>query len=254
MVNGKRVEMLMPAELAHEWVLSDPMVNSQLTQMVGWLTGANILRPMATGYNPEFAITNLPRDILHSWMTTGEWSSTTPIAAGQMIRDYVAVAGDAFTRTGRYCDYIMEGGGMSFLTHQGRLKQAAKPGGVFESIQKWFGYAGETSEIWTRLALRERALRNGKPPHEATFIARNYLDFSQGGSFAKAIDSGVPYLNASIQGTRGMFRAGAERPLQTTYKIAQLGGLAMDSITPTAASTRSAGTRFRTMTERTISF
>jgi hypothetical protein len=227
MVNGKRVEMLMPAELAHEWVLSDPMVNSQLTQMVGWLTGANILRPMATGYNPEFAITNLPRDILHSWMTTGEWSSTTPIAAGQMIRDYVAVAGDAFTRTGRYCDYIMEGGGMSFLTHQGRLKQAAKPGGVFESIQKWFGYAGETSEIWTRLALRERALRNGKPPHEATFIARNYLDFSQGGSFAKAIDSGVPYLNASIQGTRGMFRAGAERPLQTTYKIAQLGGLAM---------------------------
>lgn len=226
-VDGQPQAMLMPADMAKEWVLSDPMVNSQWTQIVGWLSGANILRPMATGYNPEFAVTNLPRDILHSWMTTQEWSSHAPLAAGQMIRDYVAVAKDAFTRTGRYADYIMEGGGMSFLTHQGRIKQGSKPGGIFETIQNYLGYAGETSELWTRLALRERAIRNGKPAHEATFVARNYLDFSQGGSFAKAVDSGIPYLSASIQGTRGIVGAAKDAPLATTYKIAQLGGLAI---------------------------
>ena len=227
MVGGKQQQMLMPSELAREWVLSDPMVNRQWTQMVGWLSGANILRPMATGLNPEFAITNMPRDIMHAWLTTGEYSTVLPVGMGQMARDFAAVAKDALTRTGRYSDYIMEGGGMSFLTHQGRVKQGAKPGGVLDSFQKYLGYLGETSELWTRLALRERAIRNGKPSYEATYVSRNYLDFAQGGSFAKAIDAGIPYLNASIQGTRGLFRATKETPLTTTAKVAQLGGLAV---------------------------
>jgi hypothetical protein len=42
----------------------------------------------------------------------------------------------------------------------------------------------------------------------------------------KALDTGLPYLNAGVQGTRGIFRALADRPYQTLWKFGQLGALA----------------------------
>lgn len=224
MVDGQMREMLMPSAMTREWVTQDPAVSAQWANIIGWVSGAKILRPMATGLNPEFAITNLPRDIAHAWATTYEYSPHLPIATAQMGKDYVKVAKDTFTRQGRWLDYLNEGGGMEFLTHQGRV--TGKTTGVWSGIQKFLGYLGETSEIWTRLALRERALRNGKPPHEATWIARNYLDFSQGGNLIKGLDTAVPYLNAGVQGTRGLVRAAKEKPVTFTYKMAEVGTLA----------------------------
>jgi len=224
MIDGKSVPMNIPSAMAREWVNSDPAINSQVANMIGWLSGAKILRPMATGINPEFALTNLPRDIAHAWITTTEYSPHLPITVAQMVKDYAKVLPDTITRQGRWLDYLNQGGGMSFLTHQGHITR--KGVGKLSAIQNVLGYLGETSEIWTRLALRERALRNGKPPHEATWIARNYLDFSQGGSFTKAADTAIPYLNAGVQGTRGLVRAAKEKPATFTYKLAEMGALA----------------------------
>lgn len=249
MIEGQAKEMLMPDEFAKEWITKDPLINQGLANFIGWISGSKILKPMATGINPGFAITNLPRDFIHVWITTSEYSSFLPKYIAQAAREYVKVAPeafgvhpikgmrsflssndfktvwkDAFNRKGAWGDYIDEGGGMSFLTYQGRSIGPGVP--VLGKFQQILGYVGETSEIWTRLALRERAIRNGKPPTEATWIARNYLDFSQGGNVSKAIDSGVPYLNASVQGTRGIFRAVGDRPTQTIWKMAQLGTLA----------------------------
>lgn len=224
MINGQLQEMIMPEGLTKEWISQDPAVSSQMANIIGWLSGARILRPMATGINPEFALTNLPRDIAHAWITTYEYSSHMPIAAAQMSKDYVKVLPDTITRGERWHAYINEGGGMEFLTHMGRTKiRGQEP---MKGLQRVLGYLGETSEIWTRLALRERALRNGKPPHEATWIARNYLDFSQGGWFIKGADTGVPYLNAGVQGTRGIVRAAKEKPGAFIYKVAEIGTLA----------------------------
>ncbi|GAH89796.1 unnamed protein product, partial [marine sediment metagenome] len=147
-----------------------------------------------------------------------------PKFLAQMGKDLEATKVDAFLRKGSFVDYVDEGGMMTFLTHQGKPFKNANE--KIMMAQKVMGYAGETSEIWTRLALRERALRQGKPPHEATWIARNYLDFSQGGNVLKALDTGIPYLNAAVQGTRGIFRALADRPYQTLWKFAQLAALA----------------------------
>ena len=223
MRQGQHKEIIVPTEWAQEWVTRDPAISAGLANTFAWLSGSKILKPMATGLNPEFAITNFPRDILHSWLVTNEFSSFFPKGMMQMGQDLATVARDVFTRTGRWVDAIDEGIGMDFLTHQGRITNKAT--GVFRDIQDVMGYLGETSEMWVRLAIRERAIRNGKSPAEATWIARTYLDFSQGGSVAKAIDSGVPYLNAGIQGTRGVFRAVADRPAQTLFKFAQLGTL-----------------------------
>ena len=245
MIDGKKHSMGLPYDMAKEWVTRDPLINSTLANWTGWVSGNKILKAMATGYNPEFAVSNLARDIAYMWMRTGEYSSFAPRAAVQMGIDYARVLPEAmglhpykglksvlkgddaktifkatFNRAGDYEAYAKEGGLMSFLTHQGYLGKKTDP------IAQVMGYMGETSEILTRLALRRRALKNGKSAEEATYIARTYLDFSQGGNVTKAVDSAVPYLNASIQATRGLFKTAKESPKTFTWKVAQLGSLA----------------------------
>lgn len=220
MIDGEVRRMVMPRSVAKQWVESDPAINSQMANLVGWLSGAKVLRAMATGMNPEFALTNMPRDVVHAWLTTHEFSPHLPVFLAQMAKDYAVTAKDAIHRTGAYADAIHEGLGMDFLTHQGRVGHPLT--GVWADIQKVMGWAGETSEIWTRLAVRNRALTNGKPSYEATWTARNYLDFSQGGWAIKGIDTAVPYLSASIQATRTLARSAKEAPAELTWKIAQL--------------------------------
>jgi hypothetical protein len=223
MKDGQTHSLIMPNRYASEWIMSDPMIDSQLANIVGLISGSKVLKAMATGLNPGFAVTNFPRDLAHIWLTTHEYSKHGPVALLQIGKDLATVAKDAFTRGQRYRDYITEGGGMSFLTHQGR---AGKMAGVWGHIQEYLGYVGESSEIWTRLALRERALRNGADPTKATWIARTYLDFGQGGAYTKAVDNAIPYLNAAVQGTRGLLRSAKSNPAEFTYKTAQLMGLA----------------------------
>lgn len=230
MVDGQAKPMLMPTEMAKYWVTGDPAINSNLAKFISIASGSAILKPMATGFNPGFSLTNPPRDIIHEWFTTEEYSPILPVAWVQQAADMIRVTGDVMKRKGRVTEYIKEGGSMDFLTQQGQLrKRPWEPtSATSESIHqlgKFLGWAGETSELWTRMALRERAIRNGKSPTEATHIARNYLDFSQGGTWTKAADNAVPYLNAGVQGTRGIFRAFKENPKIATFKAAQVMGL-----------------------------
>lgn len=225
MVDGEPKEMIMPDEYAIEWIHRDPLINEKLANAIGWFTGTKILKAMATGLNPEFALTNFPRDIAHIYLVTQEYSSFLPMFTLQFARDLLPTLKDAWLRGKRWQDYLDEGGGMIFLTHQGRPFKTTRR--VLKIAQDVFGYIGESSEIWTRLALRERALRNGLDPYEATWVARNYLDFGQGGNVIKALDAGFPYLGAGVQGTRGIFRAIADHPVKTMWKFAQLAALAM---------------------------
>ena len=227
MINGQAKEMIMPWEMAQDWVKSDPLINQTLATVIGTVSGAKILRPIATGYNPAFAITNMARDIGLVWTGTMEYSSHLPIAAGQMIKDFIKVAPDVMMRKGRVRAYIDEGGGMTFMTYYGRFSGKGFVGEKLNSLGKIMGWIGETSEIWTRMALRERAIQNGSSAKEATWIARRYIDFNQGGNIAKGIDSAIPYLNAAIQGTRGLMRGARNNPAAFTYKMAQLGTLSV---------------------------
>jgi len=223
MIDGKVKEMIMPWEMAQEWVKTDPLINQTLANVIGTISGAKVLRPVATGYNPGFALTNIPRDVALIWTATKEYSAHLPVAAGQMVRDFAAVAPDVMKRKGRVRDYIDEGGAMNFLTYYGRMSGKGHLGESLSQLGRIMGWVGETSEIWSRMALRERALRNGKTPQEATWEARRYLDFNQGGNIAKGLDSAIPYLNAAIQGTRGLLRGAKQSPGRFTWQMAQLG-------------------------------
>jgi len=250
---GERKAIYLSPEMAREWITNNPEMSYKLSQFLRYASGSPVLRTFATGIDWGFALANLPRDVMHTWYTAREfdgkaWRSTyspnLPMFGLQMARDQAAIFGDAILRKGRYEDYIREGGGMEFLVHQGRLLQRGRhiESGI-DKVQDFLGYFGETTEIMTRLAIRERVIRNRaneqgisfeealkdkKITQEATFAARDYMDFGQGGGITKALDNGIPYLNAAVQGTRGMFRAfkpGSGTALVSTYKLAQFAAL-----------------------------
>ena len=233
MVEGQRREMLAENDFARDWLSRDPEISNRMANLIRIGSGSFLLRPFATGINPAFAITNFFRDIALVWTSTNQYSTGLPVAVGQYAVDFAAVFKDAATKSGRYRDYGREGGFMSFMTHQGRPFQGvtSRLSGPFRKTMtglrdylEWFGL---TSEMVTRLALRERAIKNGHTPAEATIIAKRYLDFSQGGSIIKALDNGIPYLNAQIQATRSIGRAAQANPKRFAAKMAQVSGLAV---------------------------
>ena len=228
---GQRKSIYLSPEMGKEWITNSPEMSYRMSQFLRYSSGSPVLRTFATGINWGFALANLPRDVMHTWFTArvfegGKWkpiyNPNAPIFAMQIGRDLATVFTDAALRKGRYEKYIEEGGGMEFLVHQGRLFQRGRHvEGPLDAIYDFMGYFGETSEIMTRLAIRERVLRKGKDSQEATFAARDYMDFGQGGGVAKALDNAFPYLNAAIQGTRGLFRAFKGNPISSTYKLSQ---------------------------------
>ncbi len=246
---GERKSMYLSPEMSKEWITASPEISAKAAKLIRYLTLSPVLRTFATGINWGFAIANLPRDVMHTWYAArtfkdGEWSGVysphLPMFNLQIGKDLATVFTDAATKGPRYQGYIDRGGGMEFLVHQGRMFQKGRHvEGVIDKIYNFFGYFGETSEIMTRLAIENRVVKNRAKEQgisieqawkneditrEATFAARDYMDFGQGGSIAKVADNGMPYLNAAIQGTRGLFRSfkpGSGTAFSSTYKLAQ---------------------------------
>jgi hypothetical protein len=249
--DGKPINIFLSPEMAKEWITSNSQLTYKYAQFLRWVTGAPLVRTFATGINWAFALRNLPRDVMQIWFTArtfkdGKYESvynpTAPIAAVQMTSDMLRVFRDTILRRGKYNDYIDDGGGMDLLTTQGRMFTSGKhlESGV-DKFYNFAGYPGNTSEIMTRLMVRERVIRQQASERgisyeeaakdkdirrKATFAARDYMDFHQGGDIAKALDVGFPYLNARIVAARGMARAMfKDQPVVTAYKLAQFGAL-----------------------------
>ncbi len=239
MENGERKKFFIARELVNEWNV-DPV-------SIGWLPKvlslSAFVRPLATGINPEFVLSNFPRDFMYAWLTAGEgtlFSSNMFKGVGQLTIDLVETFQDAIGRKGQFIDYINEGGGMPLLTHQGQFRSldpiVAKAGPARQAwteMQQTLGFLNETSEIWMRLAVRNRelkrlqALRPNRPlsaadRERATWEARRYLDFAQGGGSVKRIDQAIPYFNAAVQGFRGVARAAMKNPGVTAVKVTQI--------------------------------
>ena len=240
--NGIRKSMLVRSDFAAGWQGKDPLITQSAANVIQWVTGKKPLQFFATGVNPLFALWNFPRDLGFTYYFTDTYSPHLPIALKEMGADLMTVAKDVFLRKGRMREYIAEGGGMDYLTNQGQvLTKGAKTdvGQAAETIQDIAGYVGSTSEYMTRLAIREREIakqtkdfieKNNRVPTPAeekeikiiaTSRAVDMMDFSQGGEWVKAADNFAPYLNASFQALRVSSRAFKERPISTSYKVAQ---------------------------------
>lgn len=240
---GGRKSMYLSPEMSKEWITNNPEISYRMGQFLRYTSMSPVLRTFATGINWGFALANLPRDVMHTWYAArtfdgkewkGVYSPHMPIYLAEMGRDLVTVFPDAITRGPRYKDYINRGGGMEFLVHQGRiLSRGRKLEGPLDKIQDFLGYFGETTELAPRLAIKERVTRDRikegmkeeDAKNEGTFAARDYMDFGQGGGITKAADNAMPYLNAGVQGTRGLWRTANDNPKLFAYKVAQLGAM-----------------------------
>ena len=90
-----------------------------------------------------------------------------------------------------------------------------------EKLPKIFKKKLDSGE-WTQMDY-ERAIT--KRDEMAAWSAARVIDFTQGGNVTRLMSSMVPYLNASVQGTRGLIRAWIENPDLMIWKMADFGAL-----------------------------
>ena len=221
-VNGKKYRMKMPLEFGKSWLESESTLAHSTARMLRTWSGADLVRAGATGYNPEFAITNLPRDLMFSWFRTREYSNWVPMAVPQMAKRMWETRKDVWHTgedpIGDAKEYLEEYGMMDFLTQQGEFGGKAwkhdKSKSSWQKFKNVASFVGAKTELWVRLALRKQAIMNRAAKNngvvtqemrdEASWIARGYLDFSKGGSSVKVADTVIPYLNASLIATTGL--------------------------------------------------
>ena len=236
--NGEKAEMVFKDQgddnsrvLTEEWHGRDPAINRELGKWVTWGSGTASLRATATGINPSFALPNLIRDVMFSFFRTREFHHFAPIGIFQMFGQMKSTFKEVWSlddkATGWVDKFLAHGGGMEFMTTQGMLIGGKKAGRfaalhpVLKSMEKWAGFLGQRSELWVRVALMKQASENGKTMEEAAWIARSYLDFAQGGKAAKYADNFMPYLNVSMQSTRGIIETFKNEPTVATWKSIQ---------------------------------
>lgn len=239
-VDGEKKSMFLRKDLMLGWSV-DPVGVPMWASM---LAGATFVRPFATGsFAPQFALVNFAYDVPFAMSTAGAgrlYSPFYPIAGLQIGRDLVETAADTFMRKGLFDQFVDRGGMMSLLTHQGRITTAA-PGKLLSptmqalrSFEHYAGFVNESTEVWVRLSIMNRALRRTRSTKgfttsedidDAVWEARRYLDFGQGGSIAKKVDGIIPYTNAALQGFRGAARAVKESPGRMAIRAAQVAGI-----------------------------
>jgi len=251
--NGARKIVWLEPKFSGEFITSGNDVSGALAKTLKWLTLTPVVRTFATTIEPVFALANFPRDITHALFAArtfenGKYKSlyqvTHPTSILKMPADFKAVFKDAFKRTGRYNDYIDDGAGMDFLVVQGRpWKRGLRLENVFDKALDFFGYLNETSEILTRLAVRERvikneaakagitveqALKDTKIRKKASFAALDMMNFGDTGGFSRAINNVSPYFSARLTATRSLFRTfkpGSGTAAENWLKIATFGSL-----------------------------
>ena len=225
--NGQPVRMAMPKKLAAEWNKTPPGLQRDVAEILKWVTGVKLVKAGATTFNPTFFISNMPRDMQHAWLTSGEYSTFLPKAVTQQLGDIGSVWKDAFGRKGLYSQYLRAGGGMDFLSTESKVRanpwdKNSRTKTAVAKVADVVTHLNETSELVMRLAVMKRGMERGLSAEEAVYNARNMLDFAQGGKTAKAADVALPYLNAAIQGTRSTLRQFAGGPKSKDFQVATL--------------------------------
>ncbi|MEF8880284.1 MAG: hypothetical protein V5A72_00435 [Candidatus Nanohaloarchaea archaeon] len=244
--NGERETIYAADWFANEWATSNPELSNFMGGLVRTVSGSGVLRAFATGpLAPLFALKGHAMDVLtiltaaQKRMADGTYQSvysTNPVKAlPQLYTDMARVMPDVIMKRGRYREAARDGLLMNWLAEGGqptfsRLKAKRGALGAAETGLRgtWDGlsYLNRNSEIAARLAVRERMLREGYSREAATATARDYLDYSQGGSVVKAIDNLIPFFNVAVQSARVQARAIKRNKKQQASKYAQLAGIA----------------------------
>ncbi len=220
--NGEQRQFQLRADLKAE--LDNVSLNlGDNANLISIVLGVPLIKLMATGANPIFAVKNVFRDFGHVLFFTNVYDKhNLYYATALLIRDYHRGLKSSMRQDQDFIDYMDLGGGMSFLASQGRDGNFAKKT-LKDKALDLLGKPGEYSEIAMRISVyrkfKEEGIlkfeqKNGTKPtgedllnikESAVAKAREIIDFQQGGELVKNLDKFIPYLNAAFQG----FRVGA---------------------------------------------
>lgn len=220
---------VMRAGEAQHWAVEDPYLLEAISALN--YTSSPLMKPLAkmkqiltfgVTVNPTFKIRNLIRD------------SLSAIAQSELGYNPAANVGRGWKLTARdsqtYASMLASGGIIKFGTQENtdRLRdQVAKLGGVVLDQRGWKKLTGQLATAWeaysdlgdraenvNRAALYDQLVAKGHSHAEASFMARDLMDFSMSGNHAvvRFLTQSVPFLNARLQGLYKLGRAAHDNP------------------------------------------
>lgn len=260
-INGKQHQFFIEKELHEAWFDNvEGIMGSKTKEFLSYASGSALVKGIATGNNPAFPIVNTPRDFLFTITFSDQYSSFIPKAMGQIAKDVAKSIKEIKKSDSEVLRKYMEyGGAMDFLSSQGKLKKTSVVGKVLQkaidpkardTFKKVFDTVtlhkiSQYSEMMFRLGIFQRSINNQLKElgfadiadvsdkqqvddiyNQAVANARGILDFNQGGSVTKDLESVIPYINVAFQGGRVAASAFEKNPTQATAKILQVATIA----------------------------
>lgn len=268
-VDGQRYEFFLEDELHESWNDNvEGFMTGNAKEIASYVFGSALLKAIATGNNPAFPIVNTPRDLLFTLTFSDQYSNILPKAMFQIGKDVAkAIKEIRKPQSDVLKKYIEYGGGMDFLSSQGKLKKNTLLGKAMEGLVSanardisktafsaaTFSKISQYSEMMFRLGIFQRTIQNQLKDlgfsdisevtdkqqvddiyNQAVTSARSILDFNQGGSITKDMEAFIPYINVAFQGGRVAATAFEKDPVNTTVKVLQVATLA--SVVPIGIS------------------
>lgn len=228
---GQTIEkqFLMDSDIASFIKTSDPQMTPSWANWVQWLSWTKPVKFLAVGGNPAFALTNIPVDIFYRYMRSGQYSWFMPIALKDMGVSIARVSKDVMNMTGiakRYFEWAGDHGGLVASSILGTNPAEAgftRRGIALAQFEKIMGYLGNKSELLGRVSHADYLIRVKHYTEERAFAeAAELINYKNGGAFTKALDNAFPFLNASVEATKGLMASLKDNPKLFTAKVAQL--------------------------------
>lgn len=235
MVDGKQ----------QHWLVHDPLLLESLEAMnfqgynnpvMKW--AGKFKRALSVGVtvNPSYRIRNLTRDIVSALATadTGDVDAKNPLRSLASLGTSLARGWGLTTRDSDTNIQLMAGGGAVRFGLSNDGDQAANskrliamginenqilntPEKVKNAIRRWwdaYQETGDRAETISRAVIYDRAIAAGKSHLEASFEARDLMNFTSMGSSAavRALAQVLPFFNARLQGLDKLGRAAKNDP------------------------------------------
>ena len=234
MIDGETVSYEVPELVAREMKNLNnvmPKAADNILKVVGAPT--RWLRSGATQNNPIFALSNLMRDQMQTFVT-GKVSSNlkgtkdalvatfSPGKRGQELRaelNRAGIIGSEYRQTYGY----KSGDLMAQLQADSNLKK-----GAVERLKHPVDALGDLigrTEYFTRA--QQYFGTDGDATTKAQAARNNTLNFGRAGATTRILNRVIPFLNAGIQGGRITVNSFKNRPIHTTLTMATLTGLAL---------------------------
>lgn len=260
-IDGQQHQFFLEKDLHESW--NDNIggfLSSDAKEFLSYASGSALVKAIATGNNPAFPIVNTPRDFMFNIAFSDQYSKLVPKAMFQVAKDVASSVKEIAKKDSEVLKkYIEYGGAMDFLSSQGRLKKESVIGKILEknisantrdtskkifdavTLHKISAY----SEMMFRLGVFQRTIKNQVKElglqdisevtdkqqrddiyNQAVANARSMMDFNQGGSITKDLESVIPYINAATQGGRVAISSFEKDPIGTTARLLQIATIA----------------------------